>query len=78
MGSNRSRQAQCSFGSVSFLSLSNFLPEPRTSVSASSHMQVHRECFVPSLMSNFTVLELETGGGGWDSSWSRVFYQELC
>lgn len=77
MESNRSRQAQWSFGSVSFLSLSNFLPEPRTSVSASSHMQVHRERFVPSLMSNFMVLELEAGGGGWDSSWSHAFYQEL-
>lgn len=78
MESNRSRQAQCSFGSVSFLSLSNFLPEPETSVSASSHMQVHRECFVPSLMSNFMVSELEAGGGGWDSSRSHVFYKELC
>lgn len=78
MQSNRSRQAQCSFGSVSFLSLSNFLPEPKTSVSASSHMQVHRERFVPSLISNFMVLELEAGGGGWGSSRSLVFYRELC
>lgn len=77
MESNRSRRVQCSFGSVSFLSLSNFLPEPKTSVSASSHMQVHRERFVPSLMSNFMVLELEAGGGGWDSSRSSVLQGAL-
>lgn len=76
MESNRSRQAQCSFRSVSFLSLSYFLPEPKTSVSASSHIQVHRERFVPSLMSNFMVLELEAGGGDWGSSRSCVFYKE--
>lgn len=56
-----------------FLSLSNFLSELETSVSAYSHMQVHPESFVPSLMSNFMVLKLEAGGGGW----SHVLYKEL-
>lgn len=77
-GKHTVRRQQRSFGSVSFLSLSNFLPEPETSVSASSHMQVHRKSFVPSLMSNFMLLELETGGGGWDSSRCHVLYKELC
>lgn len=40
-------------------------------------MQVHRERFVPSLMSNFMVLELEAGGGGWDSSRSSVLQGAL-
>lgn len=41
-------------------------------------MQVHQKSFVPSLMSNFMVLDLEAGGGGWDSSRSHVLYKDLC
>lgn len=41
-------------------------------------MQVHRKSFVPNLMSNFMVLELEAGEGGWDSSHSSVLSEELC